>query len=210
MSLNDYSVLTQYGDVFEMKPDFYKPDEFVKWTEDNFEYVRYNPRKKIARYGLSITSLDGGVSGVPDLDSLFEYNKEHGTELQEMSFNVPTPVYEHQGLKNCIGEWEEDMFRTHILRMDPGGYFPPHRDTRDTDFKAFRLIVPLKEVNPPNVNFVVDGKIINWVPGRMYFVNTAKVHYLFNGCFSPSYWLVLNIKNSERSVRRVLKSFGQY
>jgi hypothetical protein len=113
-------------------------------------------------------------------------------------------------LRDCIGEWEEDMFRTHILRMDPGGYFPPHRDTRDIDFKAFRLIVPLKEVNPPNVNFVVDGKIINWVPGRMYFVNTAKVHYLFNGCFSPSYWLVLNIKNTESSVKKVLKNFGQY
>ena len=39
MSLENYSVLTQYGDVFEMRPNMYKPDEFVKWTEDNFEYT---------------------------------------------------------------------------------------------------------------------------------------------------------------------------
>ena len=210
MSFELYTALSEYGDVFEMKKDFYKPDEFVKWTEENFEYVRYNPRKDVARYGLSITSLDGAVSGVPDLDSLYEYNKEHGTSYREYSFTVPTPVYEHVELKNTIELFEEDMFRTHILRMDPGGFFPPHRDMRDLKFEAFRLIVPLKEVNPPNVNFVVDGKIINWVPGKMYYVNTAKVHYLFNGCFSPSYWLVLNVKTSKRSVEKVFANMGQF
>ena len=43
---------------------------FVAWTEENFEYVQYNPRKPINRYGLSVTSLDGGCSCIPDLDSL--------------------------------------------------------------------------------------------------------------------------------------------
>ena len=210
MSFELYSALSEYGDVFELRHNLYQPDRFVQWTEDNFEYVRYNPRKDVARYGLSITSLDGGVSGVPDLDSLYEYNKEHGTAYREYSFTVPTPVYENEDLKNCIQKWEKFMFRTHILRMDPGGFFPPHRDMRDLKFEAFRLIVPLKEVNPPNVNFVVDGKIINWVPGKMYYVNTAKVHYLFNGCFSPSYWLVLNVKTSKRSVEKVFANMGQF
>lgn len=210
MSLNDYNVLTQYGDVFELRRELWKPDRFVQWTEENFEYVRYNPRKDVPRYGLSITSLDGGMSGIPDLDSLSEYNKEHGTKYSELDFTTTTPVYENEDLKKCIEIFEQDMFRTHILKMNPGGYFPPHRDTRGTDFEAFRLIVPLKECNPPNVNFVVDGNICNWVPGRMYFVNTAKVHYLFNGCFSPSYWLVLNIKTSEQSVKKVLQSFAQF
>ena len=210
MSFELYTALSEYGDVFEMKKDFYKPDEFVKWTEENFEYVRYNPRKDVARYGLSITSLDGGVGSVPDLDGLYEYNKEHGTSYREYSFTVPTPVYEHVELKNTIELFEEDLCRTHILRMDPGGFFPLHRDMRDLKFEAFRLIVPLKEVNPPNVNFVVDGKIINWVPGKMYYVNTAKVHYLFNGCFSPSYWLVLNVKTSKRSVEKVFANMGQF
>ena len=210
MSFELYSALSEYGDVFELRDKLRQPDRFVQWTEDNFEYVRYNPRKKVARYGLSITSLDGGVSGVPDLDSLYEYNKEHGTTYREYSFTVPTPVYENKDLKDCIQKWEKYMFRTHILKLDPGGFFPPHRDMRDLKFESFRLIIPLKEVNPPDVNFVVDGKILNWVPGRMYFVNTAKVHYLFNGCSYPSYWLVLNIKTSEESVNECFKSFGQY
>ena len=92
MSFELYTALSEYGDVFELRRELWNPDKFVQWTEDNFEYVRYNPRKNVPRYGLSITSLDGGVSGVPDLDSLYEYNKEHGTTYREYSFTVPTPV----------------------------------------------------------------------------------------------------------------------
>ena len=72
MSFELYTALSEYGDVFELRRELWNPDKFVQWTEDNFEYVRYNPRKNVPRYGLSITSLDGGVSGVPDLDSLYE------------------------------------------------------------------------------------------------------------------------------------------
>ncbi|MBX3032387.1 MAG: hypothetical protein KF865_00555 [Bdellovibrionaceae bacterium] len=38
------------------------------------DWKPYNPRKNIARQGLSLTSLDGGLGGIPDLDSLMEYN----------------------------------------------------------------------------------------------------------------------------------------
>ena len=37
----------------------------------------YNVKKPNNRWGLSITSLDGGLGGIPDLDSLSEYNNRH-------------------------------------------------------------------------------------------------------------------------------------
>ena len=40
------------------------------------EWKPYNVRKPNNRWGLSITSLDGGLSGIPDLDSVYEYNKK--------------------------------------------------------------------------------------------------------------------------------------
>ena len=89
-----YSTLLAYGDVIELTPRIAQPEEFVEWSERNFEYVRYNPRKDINRWGLSITSLDGGLSGLPDLDSVLEYNRDHGTNYNERDFKVPTPVYE--------------------------------------------------------------------------------------------------------------------
>ena len=71
-----YQTITQYGDFIRLAFDF-NSTAYIKWTEENFDYVKYNPRKPIARYGLSLTSLDGGLSGIPDLDSLHEYNQEN-------------------------------------------------------------------------------------------------------------------------------------
>ena len=64
-NLDLYSNLTAYGHFCPTKLHIRNPQKFVAWTEENFTYVRYNPRKPIERYGLSITSLDGGLSGNP-------------------------------------------------------------------------------------------------------------------------------------------------
>ena len=88
------------------------------------------------------------------------YNKEQDT-IQEYSFTVPTPVGTCE-LKNTI-DCLEDMFRFTYILGRIQGFFPPHRDMEDLKFRTFELIVPLQEVNPPNVNFLVVGKIINWV-----------------------------------------------
>ena len=77
-----YNYLTVYGSMYETKHTLKNSRKFLSWTEENFEYIKYNPRKDINRYGLSITSLDGGLSGRPDLDSLYEYNKENNTNYR--------------------------------------------------------------------------------------------------------------------------------
>ena len=200
-----YNHLCQYGSVYDLKLNLPNTKSFVKWTEQNFKYVQYNPRKKNNRDGLSITSLDGDISGIPDLDSLHEYNKENNTNLTEEDFSKFTQVYyQSEDLKNIFKEFETSIARTHIIRLNPGGFFPPHRDLVG-NFNTFRLILPLSNCNPPNCNFIVDDKLLNWKEGKVYFVDTSKLHYLFNSSFSPSYWLVANIKTSEESVDTVLK-----
>ncbi len=44
-----YSYLTVYGIQSELNIKMKNSEKFVDWTEDNFEYVRYNPRKPIDR-----------------------------------------------------------------------------------------------------------------------------------------------------------------
>ena len=65
-----YNILTAYGTVMPTNLEMPNTHDFINWTEETFEYVKYNPRKDVNRSGLSITSIDGGVTGVPDLDSL--------------------------------------------------------------------------------------------------------------------------------------------
>lgn len=186
-----YSCLTQYGNFFPLKISF-DGKSFVEYTEKHFAYKRYNPRKEINRYGLSLTSLDGGTSGVPDLDSLIEYNNEHGLELWEEDFYVKTEAFTDK-LQYLMKGFDPYIFRSHVLKIPPGGFFPPHRD-QISDIKSFRIIVPLKNCTMKGMYFLLENKKLEWEEGRFYFLDTVKTHCLFNASSSlTSYWLVFNI-----------------
>ena len=89
-----YSTLTRFGDYYPLKLEN-NTGSIIKDLNDKFDWVQYNPRKKIDREGLSITSLDGGMTGKPDLDSLYEYYNETGIALDETNFTTKTPVYDY-------------------------------------------------------------------------------------------------------------------
>ena len=196
----DYHHLTALGDYYPTQFELYGTYESVDITEEKFEYVRYNPRINIDRWGLSLTSLDGGVTGVPDLDSIKQYNFNNGTSYKEDDFNVPTPVYHY--FKNALDLFKPWLFRTHILKLNPGSYFPPHRDA--ITLKSFRLIIPLKNCKDPDVLFLIEDRVLHFEEGRLYFVDTVKQHQLFNSSSKPSYWLVMNVKVTDESVITLL------
>lgn len=200
-----YNYLSAYGSVYETTHRLNEPEKFVKWTEKNFTYVRYNPRKDVNRYGLSLTSLKGELDGVPDLDSLYEYNNENNTSYNERDFKTFTPIYEYQDLQKCIKPIEKYLFRSHILKLGSGGFFPPHRDFHGMNFDSFRIVIPLANMDPPSFTFIVDGEVQHWNHGSFYFVDTAKMHYLFNAGFSNVYMLVLNVDLNEDTVNFITK-----
>jgi hypothetical protein len=204
----NYETITQYGNFIELDVTT-DADMLVSWA-NNFEWVKYNPRKNVNRWGLSITSLDGGLSGVPDLDSLYEYNKENNTNYKEKDFNVPTPVLNKQ-IHDILLPWQGHYYRTHFLKFGPGGFFPPHRDWNYHSAipNEFRLIMPLRNVNPPSFNFVLEDKLLHWETGRMYFLDTQRMHYLFNSSFSDSYWMIVNVALNNDTIIKTLERFNQ-
>jgi hypothetical protein len=207
MSIELYNYLTMYGSVSQTKHRMENPKEFVDWTEKNFTYVQYNPRKNIKRFGLSITSLDGNLTGKPDLDSLLEYNRENSTTYSEKDFRKKTPVYYYQQFEKIIEPISDNIFRTHVIKLDPSGYFPPHRDFYGTRIDSFRLIMPLLNCNPPELNFVFEDRILKWDHGSIYFVDTAKVHWLFNIGPFPAYMIVFNVDLNEHTIKYVTENF---
>ena len=195
-----YQTITQYGDFIRLGFNF-DSKTYIKWTEENFDYVKYNPRKPIARYGLSLTSLDGGLSGIPDLDSLHEYNQENKTNYEEKDFNVYTDAYiKNENIKKFLYPFEGNFFRTHILKLAPGGYFPTHRDFRHLNLDSCRLICPME--NP--CTFILEDKVLNWRVRHLYFLNTAKVHQLFNSTNNDSYWLVVNLELNKNTAETIV------
>ena len=69
--------------------------------------------------------------------------------------------------------------------------------------------MPLRNVNPPYFNFVLEDKTLHWEPGRLYFVDTLKMHYLFNSSFNDSYWLIVNVDLNPDTIQSTLERMNQ-
>ena len=94
---------------------------------------------------------------------------------------------------------------THYLNFRKGGYFPPHRDMRKIgEQQSFRILVPIKSCNPPNLYFTYEDKPLHFNMGNAYFVNTNKMHSIFS--FSNNaYMLVMNVECNEDTIKKVME-----
>jgi hypothetical protein len=161
----------------------------------------YNPAKPgYKRFGLSLTSLDGGLSGVPDLTSLSEYNLKNSTDLHELSFRKLTPVYSAcPALAPLIDPLIPYLGRSHFLRLELGGFFPYHRDSYGLKNSTFRIFIPLYGHSSRDFIFLLGNEKIQMEAGRPYFINTRMEHALFS-LDAPSLSLILNVEVCQESV----------
>lgn len=85
--------------------------------------------------------------------------------------------------------------RIRITRLDPGAGIDKHRDVAhevaNLAFRKVRLHIPI-ETNP-GVFFWVNGEKIRMEPGRLYYVNFSKLHYVMNEGETPRYHLVMDL-----------------
>lgn len=196
-----YNELLTFGDVIELRLEC-NVSKLLNNIKQ-YPWKQYNPRKKINRYGLSVTSLDGSLNGI-DLDSIAEYNKENGTQFKESSFKTFTEVYRNCDETRKLAEpFKNWLWRSHFLNFRRGGYFPPHRDMRHIgQQESFRILVPLKNCNTPNMYFMYENKPLNFNMGKAYFVNTNKMHSVFSFT-DESYMLVLNVECNNTTLKKV-------
>ena len=204
MSFELFNILTAYGDQIQLnlERDPYIILNDLKQFDNKWE--QYNPRKNINRWGLSVTNLDGSLGPGPDLDSLYEYNKENNTNISESDFIVPTPVYDI--VRQYCEPFKEWLFRSHILKLGPGGFFPNHVDNIGPTINSFRLLVPLQVCDPKDNGYFIyeQNKILFWKYGCLYFFNTCKRHTIFNANDEYDHIvLIMNIKLTEESVSTV-------
>jgi hypothetical protein len=198
-----YTFLGNLGNVYPLNIRFDSLDHEILGTFPD-KWKQYNPRKEHnPRYGLSLTSLDGQMTGIPDLDSIIEYNKANGTKYTEASFTQPTEALLsiksiHEPLKNFLPH----LGRSHLIRLGEGGFFPFHRDSQHIGVDTFRLISPLLSCAPNEFCFIYDQQKINLESKVLYFMNTKVEHAVFS--MNPdALLLVLNIIISEESINLV-------
>lgn len=179
--------------------------EKIKIYEKDFKY--YNKRKPgYNRYGLSLTSKDGNFSGSPDLDSLKEYNKENNTNLKERDFREWTSLFkECEKLQIIMEPFYKHIGRSHILRLNRGGFFPPHRDDIGSVPQSFRLFISLSD--PEHFVFLLDNEVMFFYPGKLYFINTHLNHCIFS-FHDKNDFIIFNIDLSEESAKAVINKLS--
>ena len=204
--------VSSYGDVIELGFDTVDVIAHKDLILNHPGWRQYNSYKDgYNRYGLSMTSLDGGYSGVPDLESLMEYYKDTGELYYDKDFKVRTPIsYEIPEVSELFDFFGDSVGRSHFLRLDRGGFFPPHRDHEfSLPNNMFRIIVPFYNFHSSNMTWVFDGKVVQLREGYTYFMNTTKAHSLFSyddGCTM----LVLNVSATENTMNRLVRKMRVY
>ena len=190
----DYNSFFQFGDQTMLTTGVKVGrllEDLKQFDDDWHQYNEFKPY--INRQGLCILNEDGVNKPGPAISSLGEWNHANGTNWQEEDFVVPTPVYEKcVDLQYLLDPILPYINRTHVLLMPPGGYFPPHRDSRIISPDTFRLIVPLQNTTPPWFRFMIEDRTLHWSNGSVYLTNTTKEHMLFNAGTKDSLWIVIN------------------
>lgn len=181
--------------------DFYEPFFSLSLPApaidaQSLHWVQYNPRKNIPRWGASLTSLDGSVKGIPDLDSLFEFNKENGTHYSEVDFKTPTPQF--QPFSFLTDHF--DLGRSHVIRLGTGGFFPYHRDFDD---KTFRLIYTINGCSENNLVWIQNNQVIKLADHNWYYINTKMIHSVFS--FFGSEFAVFNAVLNEKAEKSLVR-----
>lgn len=203
--MNVTDLVTNFGDVIELNNPNFDITKIQKILDESEYWVRYNPRKEISRFGLSITSLDGKYSGVPDLDSLREYNLLNNTDFKESSFKIKTPIVDELEIRLFLDLWGPFLNRSHFLRLDAGGFFPPHRDNGYVlPPNIMRIVVPIRWKKNQAI-WIQNNQILDLREGTPYFINTSHEHSLFSYS-NGTILMVLNVQANTETIQTIAKN----
>lgn len=193
--------LCNLGNVAKLKFSFDTNKTLEQLQEFKENWCPYNVKKDKTnnRWGLPLTSHSGDIFDNYHLNSFGYMQKYHNVEMKEENFNTPTQAYHKlTELSSIIDKFSPDIGRVHLLRVDQGGFFPPHRDFVSFAPDYYRLLAVFGKCTPENYVQMIDGKPFYPEPGHLYFINFQLDHSVFS--FSDGlHSLILTVKNNERN-----------
>ena len=195
-----WNTLCNMGDTIKLKWKINEHEVLEQLEQFKDSWCPYNVKKDANnnRWGLPITSHSGDVMDNYHLNSFGYMQKYHDVEMKEENFTTPTEVYNKiPELAKLVDAFAPDIGRVHLLRVDQGGFFPPHRDFPGVGPEWMRLLLVFGKCKPENFVHMLDGNPMYPDPGYLYFVNFQKDHSVFS--FSDGlYALILTCKVNDR------------
>ena len=195
-----WNSLCNMGQTMKLKWKINEHEVLEQLEQFKDNWCPYNVKKDTHnnRWGLPITSHTGDVMDNYHLNSFGYMQKYHDVEMKEENFTTPTEVYNKiPELAKLVDAFAPDIGRVHLLRVDQGGFFPPHRDFPGVGPEWMRLLCVFGKCKPENFVHMLDGKPMYPDPGYLYFVNFQLDHSVFS--FSDGlYALILTVKVNDR------------
>jgi hypothetical protein len=178
--------------------------DLLKFSEN---WCPYNEKKDVHnnRWGLPVTSHSGDVTDNYHLNSFGYMQKYHDVEMKEENFTTPTDVYHSiPEIKKLVDVFAPDIGRVHILKVNQGGYFPPHRDFAGVAPEYFRLSCVFGSCSEFNYVQTLHDQIFRPERSHLYFINFQLNHSVFS--FSDNlYNLILTVKLNRRTHDLIIK-----
>ena len=203
-----WNTLCNMGNTIKLKWKINEHEVLTQLEQFKDNWCPYNVKKDANnnRWGLPITSHSGDVMDNYHLNSFGYIQKYHDVEMKEENFTTPTEVYNKiPELAKLVDAFAPDIGRVHLLRVDQGGFFPPHRDFPGVGPEWMRLLCVFGKCMPENFVHMLDGKPMYPDPGYLYFVNFQLDHSVFS--FSDGlYALILTVKVNDRVHDLIIKN----
>ena len=202
-----WNSLCNMGDMvkLKLKVDGHSLVQQLEKFEDNWCPYNQNKDTHNNRWGLPVTSHTGDVAENWHLNSFGHMQRYHDVKMKEEDFTTPTEVYKAiPQLASLVDIFAPDLGRVHLLRVDAGGFFPPHRDYPGAGPEYFRLLCTFGKAQPENYAHILDKQLIYPDPEYVHFINFQKEHSVFSytdGLHS----LILTVKLNQRTHDLIIK-----
>lgn len=204
-----YSKLCNLGNIVKLDWKVSHQETMDALKLYNAHWHPYNAVKTESnnRWGLSITSHDGSFIDSRDLNSFQILMNEDPNFYQESNFNTPTELLTNvPSLKSLYDQFAPNIGRCHFLKLNQGGFFPPHRDHHgEPDY--FRLFAVLNNHTDGNYAFLLDDQRIKFEPEHVYFVNFQINHTCFS--FTDDViFLIFTVKLCQENVDKIINGLA--
>lgn len=97
-------------------------------------------------------------------------------------------------------------FRIRIMKLAPGGFIIPHRDSTEQENRIGPLNIALN--NPSECKFYMDNVgYLPWIAGRMIKLNLYNVHCVYNNTNTDRYHLIVHGEMGDSWRDRIFNNY---
>lgn len=167
-------------------------------------WVPYLQREGVQnnREGLLLVGLDG--DSPTDSLSMPEAIARTGKFLHELDFDTPTQLYKDLTCLHSLLDYWEGLGRTMLVKVNQGGFFPPHRDDPHLTRNCFRVVAFIgSSTNADSYEWILDDRKRNIVAGNTYYIDTRKTHRT-HSWEDDSIHLILNIPKTWANIQKLM------